>query len=246
MAIEIGIPTSVSDIVQAIKDESIEPSEVHTGDATFSDTVTDPAGVGHTAELADLADVRTNEEIEDLVATLLDAQGNIAITHDDANDEIQINTSALNEEEVNDAVAGLVASSGNLAWNYDDAGDTLTVSLSGPITGVGIGTSASPVGAVYATEVSFGVVTKSADFSTGEEATHYSVDTSGGAVTGTLTTPSETEPPIKSLKRDGSGLLTITTGGSETIEGSSSIELTQDGEAVTVIYNDGESDWEVW
>jgi len=30
MAIEIGIPTSVSDIVQAIKDESIEPSELHT------------------------------------------------------------------------------------------------------------------------------------------------------------------------------------------------------------------------
>lgn len=215
-------------------------------DATFPNSVTDPAGVGHTGELADLADVRTNEEIEDLVATLLLAQGNISITHDDANDEIQVDTSALNEEEVEDAVATLVASGGNLAWNYDDANDTLTVSLSGPITGVQIGTDASPVSAVYATEISFGVVTKSADFTTGSEATHYSVDTSGGSVTATLTTPSDAEPPIKSIKRNGGHTLTIDTGGSATIEDEDSIELTQDGEAVTVAYVEEDDNWEVW
>ena len=88
-------------------------------------------------------DHRTDEQIEDLVAALLTAQGNISITQDDANDQILVDTSALNQEEVEDTVASLVAADTNLAWNYDDANDILTVSLSGPITGVQIGTDAN-------------------------------------------------------------------------------------------------------
>jgi hypothetical protein len=99
---------------------------------------------------------------------------------------------------------------------------------------------------VYATEISFGVVTKSTDFTTGSEATHYSVDTSGGAVTTTLTTPSGAEPPFKSIKRTGGNTLTLDTGGSATIEGQNSIELTQDDEAVTVAYVDADDNWEIW
>jgi len=43
MAIEIGIPTSVSDIVQAIKDESIEPSELHTDESDITDRLNPPS-----------------------------------------------------------------------------------------------------------------------------------------------------------------------------------------------------------
>jgi len=119
--------------------------------------VIDESAISHD-NIADVAkgDHRTDEQIEDFVATVLTAQGNISITHDDANNQINVDTSALNEEEVEDAVAALLSSSGNLAWNYDDANDNLTVSLSGPITGVQIGTSSNPAPGSHFQSVSTG------------------------------------------------------------------------------------------
>ncbi|QIO25423.1 hypothetical protein [Haloarcula sp. JP-L23] len=127
-------------------------ANVSSGGASVSDdgtvVVDSPSDVDYTTALSAVDDgdgtasiAVEQEAIEDWVASLLAGQGNISLTYDDANDQLLVDTSALNEEQVEDAVAGLLASSGNLAWNYDDANDTLTVSLSGPIEGVQIGTS---------------------------------------------------------------------------------------------------------
>lgn len=83
------------------------------------------------------------EQIEDWVNSLLSASGNISLSYNDSNDNLGIDTSALNTEETQDAVNQLVASGTNLDWTYDDANDTLTIALSGPITGVQIGTSSN-------------------------------------------------------------------------------------------------------
>lgn len=110
-----------------------------TGD-TLAAVVSDYAGTGLTDDGSNNLDVQ-QEQIEDWVAALATGGTNITTTYDDANDQLVIDTSALNQEEVEDTVSSLLSASSNLAWNYDDSSDVLTVSLSGPITGVQIGTS---------------------------------------------------------------------------------------------------------
>jgi len=113
-------------------------------DSGSNDLDVDASAISHD-NLADISegDHRTTEQVQDIVGALVSGSGNISATYDDANDVLQIDTSALNTEEVQDAVSQLVSAGGNLSWNYDDANDTLTVSLSGPITGVQVGTDAS-------------------------------------------------------------------------------------------------------
>jgi hypothetical protein len=134
MTIEIGIPTSVSDIVQAIKDESIEPSEVHT-------------------------DKQRTEQREEHGLTTVSSDGTI----DDAAPYWRVDT--------------------------DNAGATITRTLSSSIAEDG-------------REVN--------------------------------------------IKRDGSYDVTIDTEGSETIDGSSSIVLNKDQKSVTLVFNNADSDWEIW
>lgn len=61
---------------------------------------------------------------------------------DDGDGSVTVD-STLDTEEVQDTVNNLMAASSNLSWAYDDANDTLIISLSGPITGVQIGESAT-------------------------------------------------------------------------------------------------------
>jgi len=76
----------------------------------------------------------SDEEAEDAVAAILGGGDNITVTHDDANDTLTVDTSALDTEEVEDAVASLVGSDSNLSWTYDNPGDTLTISLSSSVS----------------------------------------------------------------------------------------------------------------
>lgn len=75
---------------------------------------------------------KTDEQIEDLIAKFLQAaQGSaISITHDDANDEIIIDTSGLTEEEVEDTVNSLISDGNAISTTYDDQADTLTIDVS--------------------------------------------------------------------------------------------------------------------
>jgi hypothetical protein len=75
---------------------------------------------------------------------------------------------------------------------------------------------------------------------------YYSVDTSGGAVTVTLATADATDGKEINIKRNGANDMTINTEGTQTIDGSSSITLSVDDEAATVVYNGTNSDWEVF
>lgn len=102
--------------------------------AKVSDEFTDPNGTTHTGALADISDIRTDEEVEDVVAALIQANGNLSANYDDANDLLKLDTSGLNTEEVEDAVASLITTDSNLSVSYDDANDTLTVSLADSIS----------------------------------------------------------------------------------------------------------------
>jgi len=85
-------------------------------------------------QLASVDAGKSDEEVQDIVATLINAAGNLSSTYDDANDKLTLDTSGLNTEEVQDAVASLVTAGSNLSWSYDDASDTLTVSLADSIS----------------------------------------------------------------------------------------------------------------
>lgn len=120
-------------------------TDISEGDHRSDEQVRDLAGaMAGTALQHDDANDAINvvrEDVEDWIGALVSGQGNVSVTYDDGNDALLVDTAALNQEEVEDAVSGLLSAGDNLSWNYDDANDVLTVSLSGPITGVQIGTS---------------------------------------------------------------------------------------------------------
>lgn len=74
----------------------------------------------------------------------------------------------------------------------------------------------------------------------------YSVDTSGGAVTFTLSTADSNDGAMMFFKRNGANTLTLDTEGSQTIGDSSTHDLTADNESVTLIFNATNSDWEIY
>jgi len=117
--------------------DDIEPDSVTTEALEAEDILTDPSGTEHTGELADSADLHaryTDEEAEDAVAAILQGGDKVSVSYDDANETLDVDTSALDTEEVEDAVASLVAADSNLSWSYDDSGDTLTISLADSIS----------------------------------------------------------------------------------------------------------------
>jgi len=73
--------------------------------------------------------LKTEEAVQDIVGGLIQANGNISVTYDDANDVLTIDTSALNEEEVEDAVAGLITAGNAITVNYDDPNDSLSIAV---------------------------------------------------------------------------------------------------------------------
>lgn len=115
---------------------------VGTGDLDF-DTATQTELDSHSGT-SDAHHTRySDEEAQDAIDALLSAGDKLSYTYDDPNNTLTIDTSALDTNEVQDTVNNLMAASSNLSWAYDDANDTLTISLSGPITGVQIGESAT-------------------------------------------------------------------------------------------------------
>jgi hypothetical protein len=77
---------------------------------------------------------RAGEEIEDIVGALITGQNDVAVTYDDANDELVIDVATRTDEEIEDVVNALLASGGDLNLSYSDNTDTLTVSLADSIT----------------------------------------------------------------------------------------------------------------
>jgi len=78
-----------------------------------------------------LADAQTpqTEAVQDIVGALVQANGNISVTYDDAGNVLTIDTAALNTEEVEDAVAALVTAGNAITVNYDDANDALSIGV---------------------------------------------------------------------------------------------------------------------
>ena len=74
----------------------------------------------------------------------------------------------------------------------------------------------------------------------------YSVDTSGGSVTLTLSSSDAETGRVIHVKRNGTQRVDIVTESSETIDGRSSAQLGSDEESVRLVYNGANSDWEVY
>jgi len=90
-----------------------------------------------------------------------------------------------------------------------------------------------------------GRVDVSADYTT-ENNQYVSVDTSSQSVTVTLATADAFNGNEINIKRNGTNRLVIDTEGSATVEGGTDISLDFDGEAVTLVYNPTNTDWEVF
>lgn len=74
-----------------------------------------------------------------------------------------------------------------------------------------------------------------------------SVDSSGGTVTVTLPDlGGGADGQEVRIKRNGSNNVTVEGNGSDTVDDSSSLTLGSDNDSVTLIYNNGNTDWEVY
>jgi hypothetical protein len=93
--------------------------------------------------------------------------------------------------------------------------------------------------------VSRTLVNVSSDFATSGD-TFYSVDSSASEVTVTLSTADAVNSNEIHVKRIGSNSVFVDTEGSQTIDGSSQIEITQSRNAVMLVYNATENDWEIY
>lgn len=75
---------------------------------------------------------------------------------------------------------------------------------------------------------------------------YYSADTSEGALVLALASDAAKNGNVVSVKRNGPNLVTIETEGGETIDGSSSVTLTSDNNAIKMVYNSSTVDWEIY
>lgn len=77
---------------------------------------------------------------------------------------------------------------------------------------------------------------------------YYLVDTdaAGSSVTVTLASSDAAEGREVNIKRDGKYNVVIVTEGAETIDGSNSVTLNSNQQSVTLVYNNVDSDWEIW
>jgi len=76
-----------------------------------------------------LAERLVEEEVEDVVGALLAGGDKVGLTYDDANDQLTIDTTALDEEEVEDAVDSLLTGGNAITTSYDDGNDQLTLAV---------------------------------------------------------------------------------------------------------------------
>jgi hypothetical protein len=75
---------------------------------------------------------------------------------------------------------------------------------------------------------------------------YYSVDTSSGDVTLTIQTSENVDGKEINVKNNGSGTVTIETQGSSTIDDSTNATIPIDNNAVTLVYNSTNDDWEIY
>lgn len=75
---------------------------------------------------------------------------------------------------------------------------------------------------------------------------YWLVDSSGGAVTLTIASADASGAREINVKRSGSNTVTIATEGAETIDGSTTLGLTNDNESVTLVWDSANSDWKVY
>jgi len=76
-----------------------------------------------------IGDFINEEEAQDAVDALLSGGDKVQLTYDDANDELTIDTSALDAEEVRDEVGTLLEGGNALTVTIDDAGDSVTLAV---------------------------------------------------------------------------------------------------------------------
>jgi hypothetical protein len=81
---------------------------------------------------------------------------------------------------------------------------------------------------------------------TTDGSSHYRVDTSNGDVTITIATADAVDERETNVKNIGDGTTTIATEGTATVAGESSIQLDQPRQSVTLVYHNGQDDWEVY
>lgn len=86
----------------------------------------------------------------------------------------------------------------------------------------------------------------SRDVSTTADTTYYVIDTSESARTLTLSASTARPGRVIHVKRKGSHRVRIVAEGSAAVDGSSAITLTEDGESVTLVFNQETNTWEVF
>jgi len=73
---------------------------------------------------------RTNEEVQDIVGSLLVGGTGTTLTYDDSSDTLTIDgATQYTDEDASDAIAALLVGGNGISLTYDDAGDSLTVDI---------------------------------------------------------------------------------------------------------------------
>lgn len=93
------------------------------------------------AQVAALSNIRTVEELQDLVAAMLQGgnHSNVSVVYNDAAGTIDLTSTAgggggtLTQEQVEDFVANVTVSGTGINVDYDDPANTLTISLTGEV-----------------------------------------------------------------------------------------------------------------
>jgi len=91
---------------------------------SYNDLTDKPAGVNP----------RTDEEIQDIVGTMLSGSGATSVAYDDAAGTISISSTDTDtntqrtDEEIQDVIGGIISGSGATTVSYDDVANTITVS----------------------------------------------------------------------------------------------------------------------
>jgi len=76
--------------------------------------------------------IRTDEEVQDIVNSLLQSSGATSISYDDANNTLTISSTDTDtqrtNEDIQDIIESLLSAGNNVSLNYDDVNDVLTIS----------------------------------------------------------------------------------------------------------------------
>lgn len=252
-----GTPNPVDDAQSsATRFETYQPSppDGTGGDYVVLAELWVPAGTS-TIQSADINDLRTDPEVTAHGVTLTDdvttESGNVLI--DESNETVGNGTVDTNAILV-DAVTSAQVAAGAIG-STQIAADAVTeteidLSISPTWTGQHTFEKTSFVDDVEFDEGASLVHDR--DEVTGDVTTdgsaYYLVDTdaAGSTVTLTLASNDAQEGREVNIKRDGAFDVTVDTEGSETIDSEDEVTITTDQTSLTLVYNNPDSDWEIW